>query len=89
MMAEIKLKKELLERLQIRSKQTGIATNVLVEQYVEDGLNNGMTEEEIKSLLDYDLPEGDQASEKLCDLIDNSVQTNSVQLKKQSYIRGR
>ena len=46
-----------------------------------------MTEEDIKKLLDYDLPEGDQISEKLTGLIDNPVETNAVELKKQSYKR--
>lgn len=47
-----------------------------------------MTVGDIEKLLKYDLPEGDNASKNLIDLINNSSKTNAVELKKNSHIKG-
>ena len=84
------------ELLELKSKRTslseydlanGILFNALKEN--EPSTNKGMTPEEIDALLDHDWPEGDWVSKKLIGLVEFDYPTDSLELKKNSYKRGR
>ena len=47
-----------------------------------------MTIDEIRELLDYDKPEGDDILEKLCGIAICDEVTDSVEVKKNAYNRG-
>ena len=90
----IRIDKELQQQLKLKSAETGKSQLDLANQYILDGLKNDKTPstptmslEEIEKLLKYDLPEGDEISEKLTGIAESPIKTNAVELKKTSYNR--
>ena len=90
----IRIDKELQQQLKLKSAETGKSQLDLANQYILDGLKNDKTPstptmslEEIEKLLKYDLPEGDEISEKLTGIAESPNKTNAVELKKSAYNR--
>ena len=92
----IKVNKEVKELLELKSERTSLSEDDLANGILFNALKDekrerkkGFTPEEIYELLEHDLPEGDWVSEKLAGLADFDYVTDAVELKKNSYKRGR
>ena len=94
MLSTIKINDEVKQKLELKSIELGVNQIDLLNKYVIDGINRdtkyaneSKNIEEIKKLLENDLPEGDIASKNLIGLVNNPTKTDSVQLKKETYYR--
>ncbi len=94
MLSTIKINDEVKQKLELKSIELGVNQIDLLNKYVIDGINRdtkyaneSKNIEEIKKLLENDLPEGDLASKNLIGLVNNPTKTDSVQLKKETYYR--
>ena len=95
MITTIRINKDLQQMLKVKSAETGLSQLDLANKYILNGLKNdntpkkpSMSLEEIEKLLTNDLPEGDEVSENLTDLVDNTIETDAVELKKSAWKRG-
>ena len=94
MLSTIKINDEVKQKLELKSIELGVNQIDLLNKYVIDGINRdtkyaneSKNIEEIRKLLENDLPEGDLASKNLIGLVNNPTKTDSVQLKKETYYR--
>lgn len=90
MITTIRVNKEVQKKLKLQSVETGISQLDLTNKYIIEGLKNDstpkkpvMTLNEIEKLLSHDKPEGNGLS-KIKGLFESDVETNAVDLKKQS-----
>ena len=94
MITTIRIDKDLQQKLKLKSVEIGVSQLDLANKYILEGLKTDdtpkkptMSLEEIEKLLTHDLPEGDQVSKKLKDLVDNDVETDAVELKNSAWKR--
>lgn len=85
MLSTIKINDEVKQKLELKSIELGVNQIDLLNKYVIDGINRdtkyaneSKNIEEIKKLLENDLPEGDLASKNLIGLVNNPTKTDSV-----------
>ena len=92
----IKVSIEVKRQLEYLSEKTGLSEYDLANTYLSNALKDkvkeskkGMNPEELEKILDHDLPEGDWVSKRLIGLADFDGVTDAVELKKNSYKRGK
>ena len=89
----LRIDEEIKHLLKLKSDETGISQYDLVNKYILEGLKkdkrskSNMTIDEIRKLLDYDKPEGDDILERLCGIAICDEVTDSVEIKKNAYKR--
>ena len=89
----LRIDEEIKRLLEIKSKETGISQSDLANEYILEGLNKDkrstdtMTIDEIKALLDYDKPEGNEGLNRITGIMSIDDITDSVKFKKECYTR--
>lgn len=93
MLTTIQVNNDIKKKLILQSKKTGIKEVDLVNKYLLKGLTDDgvesyeMSLEEIDELLAHDNPSGETGLEDFIGSIDLGYETDSVELKKESYKR--